>query len=969
MRPPRSRGSKFAIGSTAAILGLGFTLGAVPALAAQGAPPRVPAAGMHRLIVPTSGPVGVAPSGPRSAKTFVGAATRVSKAEFLHSGGHAYPALPAPSGTVQGGSEQAASSISNGAYTPLSPTRLLDTRTNGETLGPNSSLNLLVLGGSVPADASAVALNVTVTDTTSDSFLTVYPTGQPLPLVSNLNWPSGETVPNLVIVPVGLGGEVTFYNDQGRTDVVVDLEGYFAPEPSNSTTGSYVPLTPSRIVDTRAGSGEPYSGDTLGPGGSLNIQVAGRGGVPASGVSAALMNVTVTDTTAPSYLTVYPQGDSQPLASNLNWLGGDTVANRVVVPVNPTTGQITVYNDQGNTDVVVDVDGYFTNGGTPPANAGLFSTISPIRLLDTRTTGQALGPGGILTHQLAGVDGIAPQATAVVTNVTVTDTTAPSYLTVYPGPTRPLASDVNWLPGQTVPNLTVATLSSGGSISVYNDQGNTDVVVDAFGYFGPRMPVSITTTSLTSGSVGSSYSAVLQAAGGTAPYSWVLAVGSLPTGLTLSASGMIQGTPTAAGTSNFTVQVTDSTTPTPETASTQLSLTVTPAPLAITTTSLPTGVAGALYSAAVQATGGTPPYSWSVASGSLPAGLALSAAGVISGTPAASGTFDFGIAVTDSASPYPNVTISSLTLQIAPALAVTTTSLPSATVGSPYSRSLGASGGTPPYSWAITSGSLPAGLSLSSSGLISGTPTTYAVSSFTVQVTDSTTPTHETATGQLSIQVYLGPPVAAYSSNWSGYVYGEGPYTAIQGTFNIPQIYANSVNTDTAEWVGIDGWNGDSALIQAGIDEPYDAATNTYTIYAWWEILPAYPTEVQIPFSDITPSPGDSITVTIGQVGAGTWGIEVVDNTNGESFLIDQAYSAALSSAEWIVEAPTLNGSIETLGGYSPNVTFTGLGLAGPQNTFYDVAMVQNGGQVSTPSTLDPTGFAVAYGDVAPPPP
>lgn len=941
----------------------------MPARAAQGALPKVPAAEMHRLLVPTSAPGGVSSPGPLTGKMFVGAATRVSKAEFFHSGGHSYPALPAPSAAVRDGVEQAASSISNGAYTPLPPTRLLDTRTNGETLGPNSSLNLNVIGGRVPSDAAAVALNVTVTDTTQGSFLTVYPTGQPLPLVSNLNWPPGETVPNLVIVPVGSGGEVTFYNDLGRTDVVVDLEGYFAPEPSNSTVGSYVPLAPSRIVDTRTGSGEPYSGDTLGPGGSLNIQVTGRGGVPTSGVSAALMNVTVTDTTAPSYLTAYPQGENQPLASNLNWVGGETVANRVVVPVNPTTGQITVYNDQGNTDVVVDVDGYFTNGGTPPATAGLFSTISPIRVLDTRTTGQTLGPGGTLAQQLAGIDGIGAQATAVVTNVTVTDTTAPSYLTVYPGPTRPLASDVNWLAGQTVPNLTVATLSSSGAASVYNDQGSTDVVIDAFGYFGPRVALSITTTSLAPGTVGSPYSAALQATGGDPPYSWALIAGSLPAGLTISTSGTIQGTPTVTGTSTFTLQATDSTTPTAETASAQLSLTVDPAPLAITTSSLPIGVAGAPYSATLQATGGTPPYSWVLTSGSLPTGLSLSSGGVISGTPGSSGSFDLGIQVTDSSTPTPKAATSSFVLQVSPALAVTTTSLPSATVGVSYSQTLSASGGTQPYSWAVTSGSLPVGLSLSSAGLISGTPTTYQTDSFTIQVTDSTVPTPETAAGQLSITVYLGPPTSVYSSNWSGYVFGNGPYTGVQGTFNIPQIYANSVNTDTAEWVGIDGWNGDSSLIQAGIDEPYDATTNTYVIYAWWEILPAYPTMVEISPSLLAPSAGDSITVTIGQVSGSTWGIEVVDNTNGQSFVTDQPYSAPLSSAEWIVEAPTLNGSGETLGGYTPNVTFTDLGLTGSQNVFYDVAMVQNGAQVSTPSVLDSTGFNVAYSDLAPPPP
>ena len=371
-----------------------------------------------------------------------------------------------------------------GAYTALTPTRLLDTRSTGQTLGPGGSLNLTVTGGSVPTNATAVALNVTLTNTSAVSYLSVYPTGGSRPLLSNLNWGAGETVPNLVIVPIGANGQVTFYNNAGNSDVVVDLEGYFAPEVSGSTAGSYVPLTPARITDTRAGSGYPNSGSTLGTGSTLNIQVTGAGGVPATGVTSALMNVTVTDTTAVSFLAAYPQGTALPLASNLNWTPGDTVANRVVVPVGPT-GQISVYSPSGSTDVVVDVDGYFTNGTTAPTNESLFTPISPTRVLDTRITHQTLGTGVTLGMKMTGVDGIAAGATAVVTNVTATDTSASSFFTVYPGGTRPLASDVNWAAGGTVPNLTVATLSSGGAMYVYNNIGSVDLIIDAFGYFSP----------------------------------------------------------------------------------------------------------------------------------------------------------------------------------------------------------------------------------------------------------------------------------------------------------------------------------------------------------------------------------------------------------------------------------------------------------------------------------------------------
>lgn len=370
------------------------------------------------------------------------------------------------------------------SYFPLAPTRILDTRTNGETLNTNGSLNLTVTGGSVPSDATAVALNVTVTNTTAASYLSVYPTGLNQPLVSNLNWTAGETVPNLVIVPIGQNGEITIFNHSGITNVIVDLEGYFAPATTGSGQGSYVPLVPARITDTRPNSGLPNAGATLTPNGSLNVQVAGMGGVPTTGAAAVVLNVTVTNTSQPSYLTVYPQGISRPLASNLNWLTNETVANRVVVPLG-STGMITLYNYAGDTNVVVDVNGYFVASNTAPTNAGFYEPITPTRILDTRQTGTPISAGESLPVQVTGLYGIPTNAVAIASNVTATDTTQASYFTVYPGGTMPLASDVNWSPGQTVPNCTLATLSSSGSFDIYNDQGTADAVVDVFGFFVP----------------------------------------------------------------------------------------------------------------------------------------------------------------------------------------------------------------------------------------------------------------------------------------------------------------------------------------------------------------------------------------------------------------------------------------------------------------------------------------------------
>jgi hypothetical protein len=368
-------------------------------------------------------------------------------------------------------------------YISLSPVRLLDTRTNGETLAAHQSLSLQVAGiGEVPADATAVALNVTATDTSAPSFLTVYPTGETLPSSSNLNWSPGDTVANLAIVPVGSGGDLTFYNAHGRVDVVVDLQGYFAA--TGSAGGDYVSLTPQRIADTRTGSGAPNAGQTLGAGSTLDIQVGGAGGVPSVGVSAAVLNVTVTDTTASSFLSVFPEGQSNPGTSSENWAAGATVANRVVAPLS-SSGQISVYNAFGQADVIVDVSGYFTSGTSSAAAASLYYPVSPTRMLDTRVDGNQLTASSYLGEQFAGVDAISDQATAIVANVTSTDSTSASYYSLLPEETAPTTSDLNWLPGVTVANLAIATLNSDGDAYLYNSQGSADAVIDVFGYFVP----------------------------------------------------------------------------------------------------------------------------------------------------------------------------------------------------------------------------------------------------------------------------------------------------------------------------------------------------------------------------------------------------------------------------------------------------------------------------------------------------
>ena len=394
-----------------------------------------------------------------------------------------------PDGT--GVTSPAAYTYQASVYTPLAPHRLLDTRTNHTTLGPGGSVNLAIGGnGIVPMNATAVILNVTAVDESTAGFFTVYPTGGTVPIASNLNWVTGETLPNLVSVGLGTVGSVTIFNGLGTADAVVDLEGYFAPTSTGGSPGQFVPLVPARITDTRAGSGQPNAGSKLGAGVTLDVQVTGAGGIPASGVTAVVLNTTATDTTSPGFLTVFPKGASLPLASNLNWTAGVTVPNRVIVPVG-AGGKVSFFNGLGSSDVIVDVNGYFTDGS---AAGSWFVPLTPARIVDTRNgTGAPkapLGAGRTMAVQVAGNGGVPAIAfvispKAVVLNVTVTNPTAASDLIVWPdGASQPLASDLNFVAGQTVPNLVVVQLSASGQIDIFNAFGSANVIVDVVGWFG-----------------------------------------------------------------------------------------------------------------------------------------------------------------------------------------------------------------------------------------------------------------------------------------------------------------------------------------------------------------------------------------------------------------------------------------------------------------------------------------------------
>jgi uncharacterized delta-60 repeat protein len=374
---------------------------------------------------------------------------------------------------------------------PVAPVRVLDTRTGlgsaGGRLQAGGTLALQVAGrGGVPsAGATAVVLNVTVTEPTAGSFLTAWPAGRSRPLASNLNFAAGQTVPNLVVVKLGAGGVVNLYNLSGSAHVIADVAGWYGAGPA-SPGARYSAITPARILDTRTGDGAPAA--KVGAESTISLQVTGRGGVPATGVSAVVLNVTATEPTAGSFLTAWPAGSARPLASNLNYAPGQTAPNLVIVKVGDG-GKVNLYNYAGGVHVIADVAGWY--GADGATTGALFSSVVPSRTLDTRT-GQGttaavrLGTGSTLTLQVTGKGGVpASGVSAVILNVTVTEPTAGSFLTVWPaGETRPMASNLNYVVGQTVPNLVAVKVGVGGKVNLYNHSGSVHVIADVAGWYG-----------------------------------------------------------------------------------------------------------------------------------------------------------------------------------------------------------------------------------------------------------------------------------------------------------------------------------------------------------------------------------------------------------------------------------------------------------------------------------------------------
>jgi hypothetical protein len=427
-----------------------------------------------------------------------------------------------------------------GSYVPLTPFRILDTRSGlcgihtCGALGPGQTLALQITGytdartaESVPTNATAVVLNVVAVNGSASSLLTVSPSGTGRPLASNLNFNAHVNSANLVTVALGQNGtsdsqrEVNIYNALGTLNVVVDVEGYFVPQAASNPAGEFHAIAPLRVCDTR--TREPANGcnlghstdNQIGPGQVLTVNVigipSGVGGSPASipsdgSAGAAVLNLTAVAGTQPTWLSVFPTqsngtcATSQPGSSTISVSAGAVQANRVMVPLGPSHSggadtDVCVYNAAGSINVVLDASGWFGSSAETAPTGAQYQAIGPTRICDTRSgtgtpcSGHPLTSGGTLIVAITGVGGIPGSGpVAMIATLTAVSGSQPTLLTVYPADVspKPNASDLNVNPGVALPNLVVVGLASGahlGDVNLFNAAGSINAVLDVEGWF------------------------------------------------------------------------------------------------------------------------------------------------------------------------------------------------------------------------------------------------------------------------------------------------------------------------------------------------------------------------------------------------------------------------------------------------------------------------------------------------------
>ncbi|MEO1056831.1 MAG: RCC1 domain-containing protein, partial [Actinomycetota bacterium] len=414
--------------------------------------------------------------------------------------GDASEGVPGGANTIDIGDDEAPGDappvnyVGTATFRPLSPFRILETRAGQPGPGPIQGKGIVNPGGQIDVQITgqggipttgvyAVVLNLTLAQAIDRGFVTAFPFGTARPNASNVNVTGpGQTAPNKVIVPVSQDGKISIFT-RGGGHLIADVFGYFEATAS-ADAGRLIGVNPARVVDTRPGFDPAGQKGKLGAGGEIEVKVTGANGVPATGVSAVVLNVTGADGDDRGFITVYPGNVARPTTSNINLSGaGATRPNTVIVPVSPS-GTIKIFSQKG-AHIVVDVTAYFTDATAADTDDGLFARINPARLGDSRdTTSGPLPKGGSITFEVEGKLGIPNTANAGVFNLTATESLNRGFVTGYPSDIpRPDTSNLN-LPGpnETIANLAVLPLGDSGDITLFTQNG-ASLIMDTAGYF------------------------------------------------------------------------------------------------------------------------------------------------------------------------------------------------------------------------------------------------------------------------------------------------------------------------------------------------------------------------------------------------------------------------------------------------------------------------------------------------------
>lgn len=345
-------------------------------------------------------------------------------------------------------------------YLPITPTRVLDTR-SGDRVDAGAAQRITIDSSwNVPASATAVAINVAAVQGTGVGFLTIHGCDSDRPLASSVNFQPSTNKANLVIVEVDDSDEVCIYASES-VHLVVDVNGYFSPD----LVDRVGPATPVRLLDTRDGA-------KLGAGDMVEVQVTGDGLAPAGAV-AAVLNIAAPQANSLGFLTVYDCSEDRPLASNVNYDAGRTTANLVFAELSDD-GRACIYTSQP-THLVVDLNGAFESSETPVLVAH-----TPSRFLDTRD-GARVGAGEIVRLELgeSGLENVA----AYALNLTSARSTDDGYATVFAcDEDRPSASSINFGGGVQVANHVTAKAGADGVVCIYVS-APTHLVVDVTGVY------------------------------------------------------------------------------------------------------------------------------------------------------------------------------------------------------------------------------------------------------------------------------------------------------------------------------------------------------------------------------------------------------------------------------------------------------------------------------------------------------